>query len=103
MVIERDIEQAFVRYIHPFKGCIVFKFTPDGQRGWPDRLVLLPNGKCIFIEFKHPGQRLRKLQVERHRQLKTLGHEVETHVDATKAAYAVGHAWRRAVGKSCIK
>ena len=44
-----------------------------GLAGIPDRLVLLPNGKCAFVELKTPGEKPRKLQQIRMKQLKKLG------------------------------
>lgn len=40
------------------------------KRDWPDRLFLLPDGQCFFVEFKRfnellrPGQRLAKTRLE---------------------------------------
>lgn len=49
------------------------KFSPDGQRGWPDRVVLLPGGLALFVEFKRDGQRERPLQAHRRNELTRLG------------------------------
>jgi hypothetical protein len=52
------------------------KFTSPGFDGMPDRLVLLPGGKCGFVEVKAPGKKPRALQVVRHEMLKELGFKV---------------------------
>jgi len=52
------------------------KFMSPGFDGMPDRLVLLPGGKCGFVEVKAPGKRPRALQVVRHEMLKELGFKV---------------------------
>lgn len=49
------------------------KFSPDGQRGWPDRVILLPGGFALFVEFKRDGQRERPLQTHRRNELMRLG------------------------------
>lgn len=49
------------------------KFTSPGFDGMPDRLVLLPGGKCGFVEVKAPGKKPRVLQVVRHEMLRALG------------------------------
>jgi len=47
----------------------------QGTRGWPDRLVLLPNGRHFFVELKRPGGELDLLQKYTLRLLRDLNHE----------------------------
>ncbi len=47
-----------------------------GTSGWPDRIVLLPDGKFGLVETKAPGKKPRKLQNHRHEQLRSLGYKV---------------------------
>lgn len=47
--------------------CILLKI--QGTRGWPDRLLLTPNGTILFVEFKKSGERLRPLQAHIHSEL----------------------------------
>ena len=49
------------------------KFTCPGMDGVPDRLVLLPFGKCAFVELKAPGKKPRSLQIRRMKQITALG------------------------------
>jgi len=35
------------------QGALVLKV--QGAKGWPDRLILKPSGKVMFVEFKRPG------------------------------------------------
>jgi len=42
----------------------------------PDRIILLPKGKVIFVELKAPGKSLRPLQIKRKEQLESLGFKV---------------------------
>jgi len=46
------------------RDIICLKLTPDGQRGWPDRMFIL-RGRVAFIEFKAAGEELRDLQKHR--------------------------------------
>jgi hypothetical protein len=55
-------------------GIASLKFTPTGQRGWPDRIFFIPGGKPAFLEFKRPGEKLRKLQAYRMAQLRSWGY-----------------------------
>lgn len=44
-----------------------------GSAGWPDRIILLPDGKLGFVELKSPGKKPRKLQLHRHEQIRRRG------------------------------
>ena len=57
-------------------GGQALKFTSPGKRGVPDRLVLLPEGKAIFVEMKAPGKPLEPLQKKRANELRVLGFKV---------------------------
>ena len=52
------------------------KFVSPGTSGVPDRLVLLPGGRLIFVETKRPGEEARALQKAVHRKLRDLGFAV---------------------------
>jgi phage protein, putative len=71
-VRERDIEQALVRSVRKADG-LCLKFSCSGMNGVPDRLVLLPGGKCAFVELKTPGKKPRPLQIKRMKQISALG------------------------------
>lgn len=43
----------------------------------PDRIVLLPQGRIIFVELKAPGKKPRPIQKYRIKELTTLGFRVE--------------------------
>lgn len=71
---EKYIEQKLVREVKRRSG-LCEKWN-SGSSGWPDRIVLLPDGKIGFVEVKAPGEKPRKLQVHRHDQLRALGYKV---------------------------
>ena len=71
-MLEKEIEQAFVRAVKNIGGWCL-KLSCPGMNGVPDRLVLLPKGRCAFVELKAPGKKPRPLQIKRMRQLSSLG------------------------------
>jgi hypothetical protein len=68
---EADIE-AYVR--KNVKGRLV-KWVSPGESGVPDRILLLPRGQVIFIEFKKPGGVLSERQLLWLERLNDLGHD----------------------------
>ena len=72
---EKAIEQKLVQAVKS-KGGIAPKFVSPGFSGVPDRLILLPDGKCGFVEVKAPGEKPRPLQKSRIRLLRRLGFKV---------------------------
>ena len=69
---EKTIEQKLVQAVKA-KGGIAPKFVSPGFSGVSDRLILLPDGKCGFVEVKAPGEKPRPLQKSRIRLLRRLG------------------------------
>lgn len=60
-MLEKQIEARLKKELEK-RGALVFKFVSPGQAGVPDRLVVLPDGQCVFVELKQENGRLRKLQ-----------------------------------------
>lgn len=58
------------------QGGKALKLTSPGKAGMPDRLILIPGGRVIFVEMKAPGKKLRPLQQKRFKQLQNLGFQV---------------------------
>ena len=69
-MLEKQIERKLCDAIKDAGGMCL---KQTGMAGIPDRLVLLPDGRCAFVELKAPGEKPRKLQVMRMKQLKKLG------------------------------
>ncbi|MDD3058620.1 MAG: VRR-NUC domain-containing protein [Sphaerochaeta sp.] len=71
-MLEKEIELQLVMAVKKMGGRAV-KFISPGFDGMPDRLVLLPGGRCGFVEVKAAGKKMRALQRVRHEMLKGLG------------------------------
>jgi G:T-mismatch repair DNA endonuclease (very short patch repair protein) len=72
---EKQIEARLKREVKKIGG-LALKFASPGNAGVPDRIVLLPYGKVVFVELKAPGKKLRPLQIKRKEQLEDLGFKV---------------------------
>lgn len=75
-MLESRVENYLKNKVEKLGGK-AFKWAPIGVTGVPDRMVLLPGGRIIFVELKAPGKKARKLQEYRAKQLKELGFQVE--------------------------
>lgn len=71
-ITERTIESAFVTYATK-KKCKAMKLVLLLGKGFPDRTVLCPGGKVIFIEFKRKGKKLSMTQKSIRNVLVDLG------------------------------
>lgn len=72
---EKELEQKCIKEIHKHIGCIILK---EIERHYPDRTILLPGGRAVFIEFKCPNSnnKLRIGQQIIKSRLEKLGFEV---------------------------
>ena len=87
-VLESVIERRFVGAMLRI-GVRTLKLNLMGNRGYPDRLVILPKGRSVFIEFKKPKgvaePAPEALQDYIHKQLRKLGHDVKVFDNDEKA------------------
>lgn len=58
---EKDIE-AYLKKLFTARGWLVYKFTSPGNIGVPDRLLISPQGVCLFVEVKSARGRLSAAQ-----------------------------------------
>lgn len=72
---ERDIEKRLVCEITKMGG-LAYKWTSPGNDGVPDRIVMLPGGRIIFVELKADRGSLRPVQKVQIRRIQKLGQEV---------------------------
>lgn len=72
---ETRVERALTTAVKARSGWAI-KLLPS-VAGLPDRLVLLPGGRIIFVELKAPGKSAEAHQLVVHGRLRRLGFEVE--------------------------
>lgn len=92
--LERLTERRFVELVGGL-GLTTLKLNLQGNRGWPDRIVPLPEGRVIWTELKRVGEEPRPLQVVRHDYLRSLNHRVVVADDANDAVTQVLEYLRR--------
>lgn len=66
------------------QGLIVIQMRVLGVVGFPDTIILGPNTRILFIEFKRPGKEPRKIQGWWHRRLERYGFHVRVVNDEEK-------------------
>lgn len=75
MESEKNIEAKLKREVEK-RGGWCLKFVSPGRAGVPDRLILLPGGKVVFVELKRWREKPRPLQERVIAKLRNLGFEV---------------------------
>lgn len=86
--MERTFEIGLKKRVESVGG-LCWKLTCPGTIGVPDRIVLLPGGRLVFVELKDTGKRLRAIQQFRHKQLQALGFDVVS-IDSKKQLEGFG-------------
>ena len=76
-MLEKTIESKLVKLVAE-RGGMCLKFVSPGRAGVPDRIVIVPGGRVIFVELKTDGWRLSPVQEFQHKQLRRLGADVRT-------------------------
>ena len=73
-LLESTIENYLVRRVRQMGGR-AFKFPP-ASKGAPDRIVVIPSGRIIFVELKRSGEKPAPAQRLWHSRLLDMGHVV---------------------------
>ncbi len=74
--LEKEVESRLRTKVKNKLGGMALKFVSPGLRGVPDRIVLLPGGRIVFVETKAPKENLRKLQKYVCELIEALGFDV---------------------------
>lgn len=72
MTREKEIER-YLRVQVKKAGGKAYKWVSPGNTGVPDRIVILPRNKVLFVELKAPGKKVTKAQWLVHGSLRYLG------------------------------
>lgn len=72
---ESSIESYLARKVREHGG-LCFKFVSPGNPGVPDRIVITPSGRIIFIELKTEVGRLAKIQKWQRSEMEKRGADV---------------------------
>lgn len=74
-VSEKEIEK-YLRRQCAARGLLCLKYSNPCAVGYPDRLVVIPDGKVVWVELKSRGRRPSAIQAVRHEELRVIGHAV---------------------------
>ncbi|MDT8715458.1 VRR-NUC domain-containing protein [Clostridium sp. 19966] len=74
--MRENVIEAYLRDRVKSSGGKAYKFVSPGNTGVPDRLVLFPSGRIIFVELKSPGKKPTAIQLLQHKKIRALGFEV---------------------------
>jgi len=83
MAAESKLEKK-IRVYAEDKGCLFLKFTSPGRKGVPDRILLAPGGRVVFVELKAPTGRTSPRQGRVIQDMRDMGHDVRVIWSAVK-------------------
>lgn len=69
---EKDVERHLVKEAAA-RGWLPLKYSSGITTGYPDRCILLPGGRTVWVEVKTTGEKPRPLQKVRLRHLSNMG------------------------------
>jgi len=72
---ESAIEARLVRMVRD-RGGLCYKFVSPGNPGVPDRIVITPGGRTIYVELKTEVGRLSNLQKWQRSELEKRGADI---------------------------
>ena len=72
---ECAIEHIFTTMVKQ-RGGLCLKFVSPARVGVPDRIVLAPNGRVVFVELKADGGKLSRIQERQIERMRDHGAEV---------------------------
>ena len=82
-VRESEIEKKMGEAVRAAGG-LSLKWVSPGFIGVPDRIVMLPGARLVFVEVKAPGEKPKPHQLRVHEKLRNLGFKVSVVDSVTK-------------------
>lgn len=83
------VTEAYLRDRVKALGGRSYKWVSPGCSGVPDRIVVMPGGRVIFVELKSEGKTSTKLQQKRQAELRALGCTVYADIDTKEKVSAL--------------
>lgn len=74
-MLEKEIERKLIEGIRKLGGR-TYKWVSPGNNGVPDRIVIMPGGRILFVELKASTGVVSKLQKMQIRMLSQMGCDV---------------------------
>lgn len=74
---ESRIESRLVRMVRD-RGGLCYKFVSPGNPGVPDRIVITPAGRTVYVELKTEVGRLAAIQKWQQDEMRKRGADVRT-------------------------
>lgn len=83
---ESEVERRLVQMVRK-RGGLCYKFVSPGNPGVPDRIIITPDGRTIYVELKTEIGRLANIQRWQIAEMQKRGAEVRVikGLDAVKA------------------
>lgn len=86
-MLERQLEQQLVSQAR-VAGALALKWVSPSLAGVPDRIVIIPDGRVVFVELKAPGKKPTPLQQRTIERLRRVGADVRI-IDSKESVYAL--------------
>ena len=74
---ESNIEVQLVKMVRS-RGGLCYKFVSPGNPGVPDRIIITPAGRTVYVELKTEVGRLAAIQKYQHEEIRKRGADVRT-------------------------
>ena len=74
-MLEKEIERRMVQTVRE-RGGLCYKFVSPSNPGVPDRIIITPNGRVVFVELKTETGRLAKIQTRQLDEMRKRGADV---------------------------
>jgi hypothetical protein len=88
---ESEIEGKVTEYAEKVRKCLHLKLNVLGRVGWPDHIYLYFGPRVLFIEYKRPGEKPKKIQGYIHELIRSYGFRVAVVDDIGQGCRIIDH------------